>query len=227
MATGGLMTREQWIAAQRAAEAAATTTSTSTSTTTKNSEVTRKVQPPSKKRPAAAPLSFQEDEEDDDNVGMAADPNTQRATRDRTTRRQELEEEWRKLQEAERREEAIVKYEYWNGRATRKSARVTRGTTIDEFLNLAKTDLNLPASATLMFVKGEEIIPGCFTFQDLTLTVPPLMVFEKEQREDSKYTDALYGSVETSSPTLVVDYVWYDANIKTSRASKWRHFALR
>ncbi|KAL8442840.1 hypothetical protein Emed_007145 [Eimeria media] len=88
--------------------------------------------------------------------------------------RQRLVEEYRQKEEAEKRRPLCVTYSYWDGTGHRRRIQVLRGSTVGEFLELARkelerefVELRCVAPENLMYVKEDLILPHNMTFFEL------------------------------------------------------------
>jgi len=146
--------------------------------------------------------------------------------------RAKLEREWKDQQKKMQDEQLEITYSYWDGSGNRRTAVVQKGSSIGDFLEIARQDLakqfkelgSVGADA-LLYVKEDLIIPQDLTFYDLIATKArgksgPLFHFDV-------HDDVRLGAVDTrvekdeSHPGKVVERRWYDRNKHIFPASRW------
>lgn len=148
-----------------------------------------------------------------------------------------LRREWEEQQETMRKEEIEVVYSFWNGTGHRRSMKVTKGTTIREFLERARRELckkdfpelrGVPA-AGLMYIKEDLILPYSFTFQDFIAAKArgksgPL--FDFGIREDVRLVADARVETDESHPGKVCERMWYEKNKNAFPASRWETYDI-
>lgn len=144
--------------------------------------------------------------------------------------REKLAKAW--LDEQEKIKSTLIEvvFSFWDGSGHRRSLKIRKGATIEEFLDVAKEQFReirkLPADQ-LMFVKEDLIVPHHLTFYDLIENkvrgkTGPLFSFDVH--------DDLCIAVNTkmerddSHVAKIVERHWYEQNKHIYPASKWEVF---
>lgn len=144
--------------------------------------------------------------------------------------REKLAKDW--LDEQEKIKSTLIEvvFSFWDGSGHRRSLKIKKGATIEEFLDLAKTEFReirkLPADQ-LMFVKEDLIVPHHLSFYDLIENrvrgkTGPLFSFDVR--------DNLCIAVDTkmerddSHAAKIVERHWYEQNKHIYPASRWEVF---
>eukprot|EP00794_Sanderia_malayensis_P005974 gene5974-6670_t len=195
-------------------------------------------------------LSFDidEDEEDGDNeteavlpkriqknpnVDTSFLPDRQREEEEQKLR-ENLRQEWTEKQERIKQEEVEITYSYWDGSGHRRTCRMTKGDTIQKFLQKCLMDLRghfteLRACGVehLMYVKEDLIIPHHYTFYDFIVTKArgksgPLFSFDA--REDIRLVQDASVEKDESHAGKVVLRSWYEKNKHIFPASRWEAY---
>jgi protein FAM50 len=145
-----------------------------------------------------------------------------------------LGSEWEAAQAAVKLEQIEVVYSYWDGAGHRRSTRVQKGHTIEEFLGAVLAELapdfrelrSLDASA-LMYVKEDVILPPHLSFYELILQQArgksgPLFSFGV-QEDVRLLSDARIERDETHAGK-VLTRAWYERNKHVFPASRWEPY---
>eukprot|EP00761_Pharyngomonas_kirbyi_P014319 gb/GECH01014349.1/.p1 GENE.gb/GECH01014349.1/~~gb/GECH01014349.1/.p1 ORF type:complete len:321 (+),score=120.23 gb/GECH01014349.1/:1-963(+) len=141
--------------------------------------------------------------------------------------RKKLELEWLEKQEKIKNEQIDVTYSYWDGTGHRRSLTVTKGTSIQKFLQLVQQEfkeLQRTSVDNLLFVKEDVIIPMHYTFYDLIVTKArgksgPLFHFDVH--DDIRLVNDASVEKEESHAAKVVERRWYERNKHIFPASRW------
>lgn len=199
-----------------------------------------------KKKPSGPALSFDLDEDGADDAsayGGAAEPKSVKVRKNPSVntdflpdrerdaaeqeRRKRLQEEWEAEQERIKSEDIEVTASYWDGAGHRFTARVTKGTTIGEFLNKCRAQVKQLRNASvdqLMFIKEDIILPQNVSFYDLIVNKArgksgPLFCFDVHD-DVRMVSDARVEKDETHAGK-VVEKRWYEHNKHKFPASRW------
>ncbi|GKY92624.1 hypothetical protein MPSEU_000232500 [Mayamaea pseudoterrestris] len=149
--------------------------------------------------------------------------------------RQKLELEWKKQQEARRKQPLEIVYSYWDGTGHRRSMQCIQGDTVGSFLDKVRKDCSKEFkelaglhSDDLLYVKEDLILPHDLTFYDLIATKArgksgPLFHFDVH---DDLRIGALDVRVEKdeSHPGKVVERKWYERNKHLFPCTRWEVF---
>ncbi|KAL8437039.1 hypothetical protein ACSSS7_001289 [Eimeria intestinalis] len=148
--------------------------------------------------------------------------------------RQRLVEEYRQKEEAEKRRPLCVTYSYWDGTGHRRRIQVLRGSTVGEFLELARkelerefVELRCVAPENLMYVKEDLILPHNMTFFELIRSKArgksgPLFHFDAH--DDVRVFSDVRQEKEDSHAGKIVDKKWFERNKHIFPASRWEVF---
>jgi protein FAM50 len=195
-----------------------------------------------KKKKMVSRLSFMDDEEEegiseaktslkDPTVDTSFLPDKQREEEEQA-KRIKLEQDWKRRQIAMQKEKLEITYSYWDGSGHRKSVVVTKGSSVADFLEIARKslvkefrELEKISSDSLIYVKEDLILPHDITFYDLIATKArgksgPLFHFDV-------HDDVRVGPIDTriekdeSHPGKVVERVWFERNKHIFPASRW------
>lgn len=144
--------------------------------------------------------------------------------------REKLAKDWLEEQEKIKNTLIEVVFSFWDGSGHRRSLKIRKGATIEEFLDAAKEQFReirkLPADQ-LMFVKEDLIVPHHLSFYDLIENrvrgkTGPLFSFDVH--------DSLCIAVDTkmerddSHAAKIVERHWYEQNKHIYPASRWELF---
>ena len=143
-----------------------------------------------------------------------------------------LKREWEAQREAQRNETVQIVFSFWNGSGTRRQLDIKRGTTVAEFLEMARQALwndfpELRRDAQLMFIKEDLIIPGVWSFDDLIMSKArgksgPL--FDFGVHDDVRLVSDARTERDESHPAKVCQRSWYERNKGNFPASRWETF---
>ncbi|KAL8433158.1 hypothetical protein Efla_002349 [Eimeria flavescens] len=148
--------------------------------------------------------------------------------------RQRLVEEYRQKEEAEKRQPLSVTYSYWDGTGHRRRIQVLRGSTVGEFLEMARrelerefVELRCVAPENLMYVKEDLILPHNVTFFELIRSKArgksgPLFHFDAH--DDVRVFSDVRKEKEDSHAGKIVDKKWFERNKHIFPASRWEVF---
>ena len=147
--------------------------------------------------------------------------------------REKLRQEWVEKQEQLKNEEIEIDYSYWDGSGHRRSIRLKKGNTIQQFLHKCLeqlraenqfTELKVTSVDQLMYVKEDIILPHHYTFYDLIVAKArgksgPLFLFNC--REDIRLQNDATIEKEESHAGKVILRNWYERNKHIFPASRW------
>lgn len=148
--------------------------------------------------------------------------------------RQRLVEEYRQKEEAEKRRPLSVTYSYWDGTGHRRRIQVLRGSTVGEFLAMARkelekefVELRCVIPENLMYVKEDLILPHNITFFELIRSKArgksgPLFHFDAH--DDVRVFNDVRTEKEDSHAGKIVDKKWFERNKHIFPASRWEVF---
>uniref|UniRef100_A0A672I413 FAM50A/XAP5 C-terminal domain-containing protein n=1 Tax=Salarias fasciatus TaxID=181472 RepID=A0A672I413_SALFA len=129
--------------------------------------------------------------------------------------REELRQEWELKQEKIKSEEIEITFSYWDGSGHRKTVKMKKGNTIQNFLQKALevlrkdfSELRSAGVEQLMYIKEDLIIPHHHSFYDFIVT---------KARGKS-------GDVCVRSSDAVVLRSWYEKNKHIFPASRWEPY---
>jgi len=141
--------------------------------------------------------------------------------------RERLANEWLEEQERLKNEEIEITYSYYDGSGHRRTTSVKKGTTVDQFLEVARQEfkeLRGVSSENLLFVKEDLMIPHHFSFYDLIVSKArgksgPLFSFDVH--EDVRLINDATKEKDESHAGKVVERRWYERNKHIFPASRW------
>jgi len=141
--------------------------------------------------------------------------------------RQRLAEEWSAEQEKIKSEPIDVTYSYWDGSGHRRVLTVTKGTAIEEFLELVRQEfkeLRGISAEQMLFIKEDLIIPHQHSFYDLIVSKArgksgPLFHFDVH--DDIRLVHDATKEKDESHAAKVVERRWYERNKHIFPASRW------
>ena len=190
-------------------------------------------------------LSFADDDEEDEEIHdksrFGKDPTVETdflPDEEREARkqklRQDLEKEWKEKQKQTKEEKLKVTYSYWDGSGHRRDIVLTKGTSIGQFLKLARKQLlkefpelrGVP-SENLMYIKEDTILPVHYTFYDFIVTKArgksgPLFHFDVH--DDVRLVNDSRIEKDESHPGKIVERRWYERNKHIFPASRWEPY---
>eukprot|EP00929_Paragymnodinium_shiwhaense_P028311 TRINITY_DN16433_c0_g1_i3.p1 TRINITY_DN16433_c0_g1~~TRINITY_DN16433_c0_g1_i3.p1 ORF type:complete len:354 (-),score=133.77 TRINITY_DN16433_c0_g1_i3:287-1348(-) len=154
---------------------------------------------------------------------------------DMLRKKQELIDEYNKMEEKAKKDKLEVIYSYWDGTGHRRNIHIEKGFTIGQFLAKAKSDLektDFPELRTvgldnLMYVKEDLIIPSNITFHELIKErargkTGPLFNFDV--KDDLRISDVRVQR-DDSHAGKIVDRKWYERNKHIFPANRWEIFS--
>ncbi|CEJ01744.1 hypothetical protein G6F70_008400 [Rhizopus microsporus] len=156
-------------------------------------------------------------------------PDREREERERIER-EELRKEWLAKQEQMKNEKIDITYSYWDGSGHRKVVTCKKGDTIQQFLELCRTQfpqLRGVNTDNLLYVKEDLIIPHHYTFYDFIVNKArgksgPLFNFDVH--DDVRLVNDATIEKDESHAGKVVERSWYERNKHIFPASRWEVF---
>jgi len=141
--------------------------------------------------------------------------------------RERLAAEWRKMQEAIKKEEIEITFSYWDGSGHRSTTKCRKGDTIAQFLEKAKQqfpELKGVSVDNLLYIKEDLIIPHHYTFYDFIINKVrgksgPLFHFDVH--DDVRLLADARVERDESHAGKVVERRWYERNKHIFPASRW------
>ncbi|XP_078315481.1 protein FAM50A-A-like [Crassostrea virginica] len=148
--------------------------------------------------------------------------------------REQLRQEWEERQERMKNEEIDITYSYWDGSGHRRTARMKKGNSIQQFLQKCLeslrrefNDLKVVSVDQMMYVKEDLIIPHHYTFYDFIVTKArgksgPLFSFDVH--EDVRIMSDASVEKDESHAGKVCLRTWYERNKHIFPASRWEPY---
>ncbi|XP_058589135.1 protein FAM50B [Neofelis nebulosa] len=148
--------------------------------------------------------------------------------------REQLRQEWEARREKVKREEMEVTFSYWDGSGHRRTVRIHKGGTVQQFLKRAlqglRKDFRELRSAgveQLMYIKEDLILPHYHTFYDFIITKArgksgPLFNFDVH--DDVRLLSDATMEKDESHAGKVVLRSWYEKNKHIFPASRWEPY---
>ncbi|XP_051961805.1 protein FAM50A [Xyrauchen texanus] len=148
--------------------------------------------------------------------------------------REELRQEWERKQEKIKSEEIEITFSYWDGSGHRKTVKMKKGNTIQQFLQRALevlrkdfSELRSAGVEHLMYIKEDLIIPHHHSFYDFIVTKArgksgPLFNFDVH--EDIRLVNDATVEKDESHAGKVVLRSWYEKNKHIFPASRWEPY---
>ncbi|XP_006870610.1 PREDICTED: protein FAM50B [Chrysochloris asiatica] len=148
--------------------------------------------------------------------------------------REELRKEWEAQREVVKSEEMEVTFSYWDGSGHRRTVRIHKGSTVQQFLKKALQSLRkdfreLRAAGVeqLMYIKEDLILPHHHTFYDFIITKArgksgPLFNFDVH--DDVRLLSDATMEKDESHAGKVVLRSWYEKNKHIFPASRWEPY---
>uniref|UniRef100_A0A8C5G8W7 FAM50A/XAP5 C-terminal domain-containing protein n=1 Tax=Gouania willdenowi TaxID=441366 RepID=A0A8C5G8W7_GOUWI len=145
--------------------------------------------------------------------------------------REELRQEWELKQEKIKSEEIEITFSYWDGSGHRKTVKMKKGNTIQNFLQRALevlrkdfSELRSAGVEQLMYIKEDLIIPHHHSFYDFIVTKArgksgPLFSFDVH--DDIRLVNDATVEKDESHAGKVVLRSWYEKNKHIFPASRW------
>lgn len=148
--------------------------------------------------------------------------------------REELRQEWERKQEKIKSEEIEITFSYWDGSGHRKTVKMKKGNTIQNFLQKALeilrkdfSELRSAGVEQLMYIKEDLIIPHHHSFYDFIVTKArgksgPLFSFDVH--DDIRLINDATVEKDESHAGKVVLRSWYEKNKHIFPASRWEPY---
>ncbi|XP_044162212.1 protein FAM50A [Bufo gargarizans] len=148
--------------------------------------------------------------------------------------REELRQEWERKQEKIKSEEIEITFSYWDGSGHRRTVKMKKGNTIQQFLQKALeilrkdfSELRSAGVEQLMYIKEDLIIPHHHSFYDFIVTKArgksgPLFNFDVH--EDVRLLSDATVEKDESHAGKVVLRSWYEKNKHIFPASRWEPY---
>uniref|UniRef100_A0A8C9ZUA5 Family with sequence similarity 50 member A n=1 Tax=Sander lucioperca TaxID=283035 RepID=A0A8C9ZUA5_SANLU len=148
--------------------------------------------------------------------------------------REELRQEWELKQEKIKSEEIEITFSYWDGSGHRKTVKMKKGNTIQNFLQRALevlrkdfSELRSAGVEQLMYIKEDLIIPHHHSFYDFIVTKArgksgPLFSFDVH--DDIRLVNDATVEKDESHAGKVVLRSWYEKNKHIFPASRWEPY---
>ncbi|KAM8934387.1 protein FAM50A [Pelodytes ibericus] len=148
--------------------------------------------------------------------------------------REELRQEWEQKQEKIKSEEIEITFSYWDGSGHRRTVKMKKGNTIQQFLQKALeilrkdfSELRSAGVEQLMYIKEDLIIPHHHSFYDFIVTKArgksgPLFNFDVH--EDVRLLSDATVEKDESHAGKVVLRSWYEKNKHIFPASRWEPY---
>ncbi|XP_006029390.1 protein FAM50A [Alligator sinensis] len=148
--------------------------------------------------------------------------------------REELRQEWEAKQEKIKNEEIEITFSYWDGSGHRRTVKMKKGNTIQQFLQKALeilrkdfSELRSAGVEQLMYIKEDLIIPHHHSFYDFIVTKArgksgPLFNFDVH--EDVRLLSDATVEKDESHAGKVVLRSWYEKNKHIFPASRWEPY---
>ncbi|XP_068856084.1 protein FAM50A [Aphelocoma coerulescens] len=151
--------------------------------------------------------------------------------------REELRQEWEAKQEKIKNEEIEITFSYWDGSGHRRTVKMKKGNTMQQFLQKALeilrkdfSELRSAGVEQLMYIKEDLIIPHHHSFYDFIVTKArgksgPLFNFDVH--DDVRLLSDATVEKDESHAGKVVLRSWYEKNKHIFPASRWEPFDPR
>nr|Q28BK4.2 RecName: Full=Protein FAM50A [Xenopus tropicalis]AAI68785.1 LOC734115 protein [Xenopus tropicalis] len=148
--------------------------------------------------------------------------------------REELRQEWERKQEKIKSEEIEITFSYWDGSGHRRTVKMKKGNSIQQFLQKALeilrkdfSELRSAGVEQLMYIKEDLIIPHHHSFYDFIVTKArgksgPLFNFDVH--EDVRLLSDATVEKDESHAGKVVLRSWYEKNKHIFPASRWEPY---
>uniref|UniRef100_A0A3P9I7L6 Family with sequence similarity 50 member A n=1 Tax=Oryzias latipes TaxID=8090 RepID=A0A3P9I7L6_ORYLA len=188
-----------------------------------------------------ASLSFnpeeeEEDTEEEEKLGKNPDVDTSfLPDRDREEEenrlREELRQEWELKQEKIKNEEIEITFSYWDGSGHRKTVKMKKGNTIQNFLQKALevlrkdfSELRSAGVEQLMYIKEDLIIPHVSDSPSSCVSSPSGPLFSFDVHDDIRLVNDATVEKDESHAGKVVLRSWYEKNKHIFPASRWEPY---
>ncbi|KAG8513839.1 Protein FAM50A [Galemys pyrenaicus] len=148
--------------------------------------------------------------------------------------REELRQEWEAKQEKIKSEEIEITFSYWDGSGHRRTVKMKKGNTVQQFLQKALeilrkdfSELRSAGVEQLMYIKEDLIIPHHHSFYDFIVTKArgksgPLFNFDVH--DDVRLLSDATVEKDESHAGKVVLRSWYEKNKHIFPASRWEPY---
>ncbi|KFO33750.1 protein FAM50B [Fukomys damarensis] len=148
--------------------------------------------------------------------------------------REELRKEWEAKREQVKHEEMEITFSYWDGSGHRRTVRMSKGSTVQQFLKKALQglrqdfhELRVASVEQLMYIKEDLILPHYHTFYDFIVTKArgksgPLFNFDVH--DDTRLLSDATVEKDESHAGKVVLRSWYEKNKHIFPASRWEPY---
>uniref|UniRef100_A0A8C6MPN3 Family with sequence similarity 50, member B n=1 Tax=Mus spicilegus TaxID=10103 RepID=A0A8C6MPN3_MUSSI len=148
--------------------------------------------------------------------------------------REELRQEWEAKREKVKGEEVEITFSYWDGSGHRRTVRMSKGSTVQQFLKRALQglrrdfrELRAAGVEQLMYVKEDLILPHYHTFYDFIVAKArgksgPLFSFDVH--DDVRLLSDATMEKDESHAGKVVLRSWYEKNKHIFPASRWEPY---
>ncbi|XP_071657392.1 protein FAM50A [Patagioenas fasciata] len=148
--------------------------------------------------------------------------------------REELRQEWEAKQEKIKNEEIEITFSYWDGSGHRRTVKMKKGNTVQQFLQKALeilrrdfSELRSAGVEQLMYIKEDLIIPHHHSFYDFIVTKArgksgPLFNFDVH--EDVRLLSDATVEKDESHAGKVVLRSWFEKNKHIFPASRWEPY---
>ncbi|XP_074123127.1 protein FAM50A [Sminthopsis crassicaudata] len=148
--------------------------------------------------------------------------------------REELRQEWEAKQEKIKSEEIEITFSYWDGSGHRRTVKMKKGNTMQQFLQKAMeilrkdfSELRSAGVEQLMYIKEDLIIPHHHSFYDFIITKArgksgPLFNFDVH--DDVRLLSDATVEKDESHAGKVVLRSWYEKNKHIFPASRWEPY---
>uniref|UniRef100_A0A2I3RKX0 Family with sequence similarity 50 member A n=1 Tax=Pan troglodytes TaxID=9598 RepID=A0A2I3RKX0_PANTR len=148
--------------------------------------------------------------------------------------REELRQEWEAKQEKIKSEEIEITFSYWDGSGHRRTVKMRKGNTMQQFLQKALeilrkdfSELRSAGVEQLMYIKEDLIIPHHHSFYDFIVTKArgksgPLFNFDVH--DDVRLLSDATVEKDESHAGKVVLRSWYEKNKHIFPASRWEPY---
>ncbi|EHB08427.1 Protein FAM50B [Heterocephalus glaber] len=148
--------------------------------------------------------------------------------------REELRKEWEAKREQVKSEEMELTFSYWDGSGHRRTVRMSKGSTVQQFLKKALQglrqdfyELRAAGVEQLMYIKEDLILPHYHTFYDFIVTKArgksgPLFNFDVH--DDTRLLSDATVEKDESHAGKVVLRSWYEKNKHIFPASRWEPY---
>ncbi|KAM9234532.1 protein FAM50B [Dugong dugon] len=148
--------------------------------------------------------------------------------------REELRKKWEAQREKVKSEEMEITFSYWDGSGHRRTVRMNKGSTVQQFLKKALQglrkdfrELRAAGVEQLMYIKEDLILPHYHTFYDFIITKArgksgPLFNFDVH--DDVRLLSDATMEKDESHAGKVVLRSWYEKNKHIFPASRWEPY---